>query len=324
MTRLPLSVVVVNFNGYADTVACLESLLAADPGPAQVVVVDNASADGSASTLSRWIGSAGNSAAVRVALLAAETNRGFAAACNLGISTLETGDGIQHFLLLNNDATVRSDFFAELSRALEAEPDAALVGPTIYDARSRGHVWYAGGVFLPLRALVAHRYHVPQREVAVPTEFVSGCAMLVSRRARAVLGPLPECYFMYLEDAEYSHRALAAGLRVVYAPGAVAYHAVGASVARSVRLPQLAYWVTRSRGLFVRRNLQGWRRRCALLYLIVTKPGRALVETLAGAPALGWAILHGTIAGLLSKDGDLNTRQAGAVQGAEDGVVAHQ
>jgi hypothetical protein len=324
MTRLPIGVVVVNWNGYSDTVACLESLLASDPGPAQVIVVDNGSRDGSADRLRRWIESAARASAPHLTILASETNRGFAGANNLGVAALVADRGIGHFLLLNNDATVQADFFAEISRALAAVPDAAIVGATIYESGGAQRVWYAGGAFVPLRALAAHRRDVPRERTPIATEFVTGCAMLVSRRAWVVLGPLPECYFMYLEDAEYSHRARAAAMHVVYAPRAVVYHAVGAAVGRQVPQPQLAYWITRSRGLFVRRNLRGWRRWGALTYLMLTKPGRALVETLAGRPALGRAILRGTIEGLLSKEGDRRAERARAVQGPDDRVGTGQ
>jgi GT2 family glycosyltransferase len=324
MTRVPIGVVVVNWNGYADTVVCLESLLAAEPGPARIVVVDNASTDGSSAALARWMERAAGTAGPALTYLSSETNRGFAGANNLGIASLGGDRRIEHFLLLNNDATAQADFFAELGRVLTAAPDAAIVGTTIYEAGASGRVWYAGGAFVPLRALAVHLHEVPQDQTAVSTAFVTGCAMLVSRRAWDVLGPLPECYFMYMEDAEYSHRAGAAGLRVLYAPRAVAHHAVGAAVGRAVQPPQLARWVTRSRALFVRRNLRGWRRWGALVYLIVTKPGRALAETLAGRPALGRAILSGTLEGLLSEDGDPQVRQAPTGQRAEHRVGADQ
>ena len=324
MTRLAIGVVVVNWNGCRDTVTCLESLLASEPGPARIVVVDNGSTDDSATTLAGWIEDVSGATVSPLTLLSSGTNRGFAGGANLGIAALLADSRIGHFLLLNNDATVRPDFFAELDRALEAVPDAAIVGATIYESRAGRGVWYAGGSFLPLRALVLHHHEVPHRDTAVLTEFVTGCVMLVSRRALAVLGLLPECYFMYLEDAEYSLRARAAGLPVVYAPRAVAFHAVGAAVERAVQPPQLAYWVARGRGLFVRRNFHGWQRWGALIYLTLTKPGRALVETLAGRAALAWAILRGTAEGLLSKDGELLPQHSRAAEGADDGVVVDQ
>lgn len=304
MTPTGIGVVVLNWNGHRDTVACLESLVAAVPAPSSVVVVDNGSTDDSLEVLRRWESRhAAAGSAPRVSVIASPANRGFSAGNNLGLVRLAADRAIGHFLLLNNDATVDPAFFGEVTRALEAVPDAGIVGPTIYVTGRPGAVWYAGGHFVPLRSLPVHDLTVPSRPAPVPTEFVTGCAMLIARRVWDTLGPLPECYFIYLEDAEYSWRARAAGFAVVYAPRAVAYHAVGATVRRRVARPQVEYWRTRNRALFVRRNLRGWARWGALAYLLVTKPGRALVEVLRGRPALGSAFLRGTAAGLWSKDG---------------------
>jgi len=299
-----IGVVVLNWNGHRDTVACLESLVAAAPAPPSVVVVDNGSTDDSLDVLRRWEARhVASGAAPRVTVLASPSNRGFSAGTNLGLARLAADPVIAHFLLLNNDATVDSRFFGEVARALEAVPDAGIIGPTIYVTGRPGEVWYAGGHFVRLRSLAIHELTVPERAAPVPTEFVTGCAMIISRRAWETLGPLPECYFIYLEDAEYSWRAHAAGLPVLYAPRAIVHHAVGGTVRRQWADPRVAYVQTRNRALFVRRNFRGWARWGALAYLVVTKPGRALLEALRGRPALGWAFLRGAADGLLSKDG---------------------
>lgn len=294
LSRTGIGVVVINWNGLTDTLACLESLIAAAPVPARIVVVDNGSTDGSLNALRDWQGDES-----AVTILASSTNRGFSGANNLGVEHLCADPAIGHVLLLNNDATVDPGFFREMARALEAAPDAAIVGATIYVTARPGEVWYAGGRFLPLRSLVRHGQTVPREGTPVPTEFVTGCAMLISRRAWETLGPLPECYFIYFEDAEYSWRAHAAGLPVLYAPRAVVHHAVGGAVRRQWADPRRVYVETRNRGLFVRRNFRGWMRWGALAYLVVTKPGRALVETLRGRPAVGWAFFRGMLEGLM-------------------------
>ena len=314
---LSVGVVVVNWNGLADTTACLESLAAAAPGPARVVLVDNGSTDGSLEAIERWRAAR----ALPLSIRAAGSNRGFSAANNLGVADLAADPAITHFLLLNNDATVNRGFFGDLARAVAAAPDAGILGPTIYVTGQPGEVWYAGGHFVPLRAVVVHDRIVPRADAPLATEFVTGCAMVISRRAWTTLGPLPECYFIYLEDAEYSWRARQAGLSVLYVPRAVAYHAVGAAVRRRVPRPQVEYWHTRHRALFVRRNLHGWRRWGALAYLVLTKPARALLHLLRGRPALAWAALRGTAQGLLSKEGERVVRQGPAVQRPSDGVL---
>lgn len=321
MPPLAIGVVIVNWNGQRDTIACLESLSAASPGPARVVVVDNASTDGSVEALTRW---ARLRPEPRPTVLRAETNRGFAGGNNLGLAHLAEDRTITHFLLLNNDAAVDPAFFAEVAAALAHAPDAALLGATVYEGTTRDRVWYAGGRLPRARALTTHGALVPESTVVTPTEFVTGCAMLISREAWEALGPLPECYFMYFEDTEYSLRARAAGLPVVYAPRAVVQHACGGTVRRLVPRPQNEYWFSRARGVFVRRNLRGWVRWGALAYLTLARPARAALHLLRGRPGLAWAVLRGTVAGLLAIDGQAHSADARAGQREGDGVVVHK
>ncbi|MEX2156140.1 MAG: glycosyltransferase family 2 protein [Gemmatimonadales bacterium] len=289
-----IGVAIVNWNRPTETIACLESLRAAVPGPARVVVVDNGSSDGSAETLHRWAAGLAENAPD---ILRSNTNRGFAAGINQAVSRLAGDRPLTHFLLLNNDATVDPGCFAECAAALGRAPDVGILGATIYEGARRERVWYAGGRLPRLRALATHDTTIPRDGAVVPTEFVTGCAMLVSRRAWETLGPLPECYFMYFEDAEYSLRARAAGFPVLYAPRAVIHHAVGAAVRDAVRRPDTEYQFTRARVLFVRRNARGWRRMVALGYVAVTRVARAVGAALTGRPALAGALLRGVVDG---------------------------
>ena len=126
-----IGVPVFNWNGRDDTLACLESLLAADPRPACVVVVDNASSDGSAGAISDWIRSHGASG---FGLVAAGSNLGFAAGCNLALDRLGAVPDLRHFFLLNNDATADPHCFAELELALSGAPATGILGVTILEA----------------------------------------------------------------------------------------------------------------------------------------------------------------------------------------------
>jgi GT2 family glycosyltransferase len=321
MTNAPPSpaVIVLNWNGHQDTLDCLESLAKTDPRPAMVVVVDNASTDDSLTRIGNWAKSRslphqtirvrgddahpGPSADLPwLIVLACDANRGFAGGNNVGLRYLLRMPSCRHILLLNNDATVAPDFFAHLARALHEVPEAGLVTGTIFEAGQPNRVWYAGGRFLPHRALVAHNLEVPPGNDLLETDFVTGCAMLISRRALDEVGLLAECYFpVYVEDAEYSYRVKQAGLPVVYAPLARAYHKVGSTVGRACPTPRVVLWKNRHRLFFVRRNLRGATRVAALLYMAITKPGRALLETISGRPRIGWATLRGTFAGFFGR-----------------------
>lgn len=312
-----IGVVLINWNGTPDTIDCLESIRAASPQPALVVVVENASTDDSLDRLRRWYAEhavptaeieegAPLHADARDAwllILRLSKHRGFSGGNNAGVRLLLDIAELSHFLLLNNDTFVAPDYFGELQHALAAAPDAGLLCGTIYEHPQRDRVWYAGGHAVPWRALVLHDYVVPGDSEPRPTEFVTGCALLISRRTVAEIGLLPEeVYFpIYVEDAEYSARAAAAGLPVLYAPRAVVYHKMSATTGGPDQAPRAAYMYARHRVFYVRRNLRGVRRATALLYLVMTKPARAALEVLRGRAALGSAILRGTVSGMFSR-----------------------
>lgn len=300
-------VVIVNWNNAHDTIPCLESLLAAEPRPQHAVVVDNGSTDASIETIKRWgrdheVDTA-NGERPWLIVIEAGRNRGFAGGNNLGIVMLEKQTNVSHVMLLNNDATAAPDFFSEISAALQNAPDAGLITGTILEDPDRDRVWFAGGTELPMRALYKHRREVPQSDAPVPTDFVTGCAMVISRPVLERIGHLAECYFpLYWEDGEYSFRARNAGFPVLYAPRATVYHKVGATVGAADVSPVVAYCQNRLRVFYVRRNYRGWMKAAALGYLALTKPGRAVIEAARGRPRIGWEILRGTLSGFVSAD----------------------
>ncbi|MBA2707239.1 MAG: glycosyltransferase family 2 protein [Gemmatimonadaceae bacterium] len=305
MTVKPtFGVVVLNWNGALDTIACLESLGDTVPGPARIVVVDNGSVDDSVAEIRRWSENEGLTSRTpwsSLVIIDAGSNRGFAAGNNLGIRHLQEHREISHVMLLNNDATVSPGFFGEISRALEQVPDAGLITGTIREDPAREKVWYAGAVEYPLRALVKHKLEIPVSMRPVATDFVTGCAMVISRPLLDRIGLLAECYFpLYWEDGEYSFRARRSGFPVVYAPAATAYHKVGATVGPANQSAFVAHCQNRLRVFYVRRNYRGWTRAVALGYLAFTKPGRAVIEAAKGRPRIGWAILSGTLSGFIS------------------------
>ena len=295
-----IGVVIVNWKCAADTIECLESLRLASHGPARTIVVDNASPDDSVARITNWA----RERNFPIEILIAPSNLGFAGGNNMGLTTLELDPRVSHFLLLNNDATVATDFFDEIERALAAAPNTGLLTGTIYRSAERQKVWYAGGREIRSRALIEHLEVVPSDSRPVPTDFVSGCVMLISRATLAAIGRLADCYFPgYMEDAEYSLRAREAGFPVLYAPRARAFHKIGATAGPASSSPFITRAQVRHRVLYVRRNFRGFQRVVALAYLAITKPGKALAETLAGRPMMGAAVFKGALEGFVQKVG---------------------
>ena len=316
-------VVVVNWNTPADTIDCLDSLLAAENHPRSVVVVDNASTDGSVAKIEAWARERGVSARIAadgaeqswdvgdewLLIIDSRTLRGFSANNNLGLRYFRDRTPTSHVLLLNNDATVAEDFFVELSAAVASRPRGGLFTGTIYHDPERTRIWYAGGDVNALRALVTHRTTPPASARPVETPFVCGCAMLISREVMESIGLLPECFDpIYCEDADFSLRAAAAGFPLVYAPAAHVYHKVGGTVGDTRMSPRTTFSTNRNRAFLIRRNYRGWRRAAGLGYLLATKPARALVDTIRGRPKIGLATFRGMVAGVFGRDAHRRTR----------------
>jgi GT2 family glycosyltransferase len=295
--------VILNWNNAADTIECLDALSACDPLPDKVAVVDNGSVDDSLQRIHGWLPrNAARIPSQWLTVLEAGSNLGFAGGSNVGIRFLLAGRDVTHIMLLNNDATVEEQFFAEMADVIRDVPDAGVIGPTIREDEDRSRVWYAGGIEYPYRALVQHGVDVPASSEPRDTDFVTGCAMMISRDVLERTGALAECYYpAYFEDGDLCHRALDAGYRVVYAPRPVVYHKVGSTVrAANLALP-LTYHKNRLRVIYARRNYHGATKAIALGYLAITKPVRAIVETLKGRPKYGWAVLRGAAAGFLAR-----------------------
>jgi GT2 family glycosyltransferase len=222
-----LAVVVLNWNGLEDTRALLPTLERCRV-PAgwrvRVLVVDNGSSDGSAEALAREF------PAVEVVALPA--NRRFAGGCNAGLERALAG-GADAVMLLNNDTEAEPGLFEHLLLALEQDPSAGAAAPLICFREPLDSIWYAGGRCVPALGLAAHRglrrRDEGQYRAIEPTGYLTGCCLLATRAAWTKVGPLDEGYFIYAEDADWSLRARAAGLRLLFVPTARLWHKVSAS-----------------------------------------------------------------------------------------------
>ncbi len=253
-----LSIVIVTYNSREDVDRCLQSILRHRPAvDHEIVVVDNASHDGTAASVrQRW-------PAVRV--LDAGGNIGFAAANNIGIrATL--GELV---LLLNPDTLVPAGALDTLVAALDARPDAAIAGPRLVDADGRAELSF-GRMISPLAELrqkllvLGHARRLPgisgyverATRVAHVVDWVSGACLLVRRADADAVGLLDERYFMYTEDVDFCAAIRARGRRVLFTPAAQITHLRGRSAASAPRATNAAY--RRSQLAFYGKHHPGW------------------------------------------------------------------
>jgi GT2 family glycosyltransferase len=224
-----LSIIIVSFNARADLVRCLESLHEAPPARAhEVIVVDNASTDGSADAARQWAG---------VRVIETGANLGFSRANNAGIRA-SSGTNI---LLLNSDTIVPPHALDALLSALDAHPDVAVVGPR------RAELSF-GKMVGPLNQI--RQQQIARDDVESYTrleqypDWVTGACLLVRRADADAVGLLDERYFMYLEDVDFCAAIRARGRRILFAPGVEITHLKGRSAPS-----RAANWQNYHRGL---------------------------------------------------------------------------
>lgn len=223
--RSPLvHIILVNWNGREDTLACLRSLAGIDYTDFRTVLVDNASSDGTVEAVRKEFPS--------ITVIENDKNEMFARANNQGID-LALGEGAEYILLLNNDTEVDPAFLSRLVEASSNDPDTGLVGSKIYFHDSPGLLWYAGGIIDLWKGRIAHRgireYDRGQYDIREETGYVTACCVLARRECVERIGGLDDGYYMYAEDADWSHRARLAGFKILYEPRSVITHKVSSS-----------------------------------------------------------------------------------------------
>lgn len=244
-----LSIVIVNWNTVGLLADCLASLPAACGGLAhEVLVVDNASRDGSAAMVRDRFPA--------VALLEGGGNLGFSRGNNLAFPRCRGA----FVLLLNPDTVCPPGALAKLVAFARGKRALGAAGPLLTDAAGRPtitwgwfphprHHWLGfldparrlGGAFWGARVV-----HVPRRdEPSRVVDYVAGACLLMTGEALATVGPLDERFFMYFEETDWCRRARAAGLEVWYCADAEVVHLEGQSAATvsdfSLRQFQLSY-----------------------------------------------------------------------------------
>lgn len=256
-----VSIILVNYNGYQDTIECIESLSANSYSNYGIVVVDNQSTDNSVIALRRMQNK------YRFSLVEAQKNDGFSAGNNLGIK-YSVEHGFDCFLLLNNDTIVDKEFLKRLVEQYTRFGERCALTGTIFYAKEPNKVWYAGGRFNSYTARTTH-YHMDKqidvsKEKVTAVSFISGCELFFSKSVLDIVGYMNEGYFLYSEDVDYSIKLQNNSIPMYYVPQSIIYHKVSSSTSKISDLAQ--YYSIRNRRILVYENLRGIKIFTALLF----------------------------------------------------------
>ena len=252
-----LSIITINYNGLKDTCALIESIPFNDK--MEVIVVDNASDNQEADQIS--------SRFPHVKVIKSDKNLGFAGGNNLGIKA-STGKFI---FLINNDTYFEDFNVRALIDRLNASSDIGIVCPKIRFAWSPKPIQFAG--YTPLSNITIRNQAIGfgeedhgQYETAHPTPYAHGAAMLIKREAIDKVGLMPECYFLYYEELDWSMMFTRAGYQIWYDPKCTVYHKE--SQATGQHSPLRTYYITRNRLLLIKRNYHGMTKWLSYIYII--------------------------------------------------------
>ena len=279
-----LSIITINYNGLTDTCALIETIPFNDD--LEVIVVDNASQNQEADIISKRF--------PQVKVIKSDKNLGFAGGNNLGIKTAQG----KYLFFINND-TIFKDFNVQsLIDRLESSPAIGVVCPKIRFAWGNNPIQFTG--YTPLSKITVRNQSIGfseedkgQYDAPHPTPYAHGAAMLIKREAIEKTGLMPECFFLYYEELDWSMMFTRAGYQIWYEPKCTIYHKESQSTGQNS--PLRTYYIVRNRLLLVKRNWKGCTKYLTYMYLI----GAVGVRDILKFAIVGkWDLLKATINGL--------------------------
>lgn len=287
-----VSIITVNYNGAAVTCDMLESLRFVTWPNVEVIVVDNASVENCDVIKEKY---------PEVKLIKSKSNLGFAGGNNLGIKEA-TGD---YILMLNNDTIVSQGFIEPMLNTFAKHPDAGIVSPKIVFYYSENLVQYAGTNKISTLTCRGETVGYMKKndgsfDYEAKTDLSHGACMMISREALDKVGLLDETYFMFYEEYDYCERIKKGGLKIYYNGFSSILHKQSVTVGK--QSPLKAYYMSRNRIYFSRKNFSGVNKVISILYTsFIALPKNTIKELLTGHVENSVAIVRGSLWNLSHK-----------------------
>ena len=278
-----LSIITINYNGLKDTCELIDSF--PFNNEMEVIVVDNASKQDEASIILKKY--------THIKVIRSRQNLGFAGGNNLGIKEAKG----KYILLINNDTFFKEFNIDALIERLESSERIGLVCPKLRFAWRNNPIQFAG--YTPLSPITVRNQAIGfgeedhgQYDTPHKTPYAHGAAMLIKRDAIDRVGLMPECFFLYYEELDWSMMFTRAGYEIWYDPACTVYHKESQTTGQNS--PLRTYYITRNRLLLVKRNYKGINKYLSYIYLIGIVATRDIIKyTLKGRFDLVKAVCRG-------------------------------
>ena len=255
-----LSIITINYNGLKDTCELIDTL-PLNNETIEVIVVDNASTQDEATEIEKRY--------QQVKVIKSDENLGFAGGNNLGIQAAHG----KYLFFLNNDTLLpQPSSLSLLINRLASSDQIGMVCPKIKFSWGDHRIQYAG--YTPLSKITLRNKSIGfgeqdngQYDTPHPTPYAHGAAMMVKREIIEKVGMMPECYFLYYEELDWSMMIRRAGYEIWYEPACTFFHKESQTTGQMS--PLKTYFITRNRLLFARRNAQKYTKYLTYVYLII-------------------------------------------------------
>jgi len=289
MDTVLLSIITINYNGLIDTCELIGTLPLEDKS-IEVIVVDNASAQDEATIIEERY--------PQVKIIRSKKNLGFAGGNNLGIKAAQG----KYLFFLNNDTLLKPQTanLRSLITRLESSNKIGMVCPKIRFTWGNQLIQFAG--YTPLSPITMRNQAIGcgdtdygQYDRAHTTPYAHGAAMMVKREVIEKAGLMPECYFLYYEELDWSMMIRRAGYDIWFEPACTVFHKESQTTGQNS--PLRTYYITRNRLLFAQRNQQGMARYITYLYLIGLVAFRDMLKYTFQCR---WDLVRATIRGVVS------------------------
>ncbi|OOQ56707.1 glycosyltransferase family 2 protein [Mucilaginibacter pedocola] len=268
-----VSIITVNYNTAAVTAELLKSLGHITYPNVEVIVVDNASTEDASYLADDF---------PHIKLIKNTVNEGFAGGNNRGIEAA----GGEILFLLNNDTEVIPGFIEPVADLFSFHHKIGIVSPKIRYFHSPNIIQYAGGE--AINSFTARGKFIGsgeedrgQHDTPQQTHLAHGAAMAIHRRVIDEVGLLPEMFFLYYEELDYTEHVQRAGFTVWYEPRSLVLHKESMSVGKLSNLK--IYYQNRNRLLFIRRNVFGFKGFISkVFFLTISVPAGLIRQLLLG------------------------------------------
>lgn len=294
-----VAIIILNWNGWQDTIECLESVFQNNYPNYNIIVVDNDSEDDSVQKINHYCNGkikvkspffnydpSNKPVAILetrpeddiqknvgkpfppLILIRNDENEGFAEGNNIGMKFALDNLNSDYILLLNNDTVVDKEFLVEMLKVSESDEKIGIAGPKIYYYDKPNRIWFAKGKisWKFCRGLNTGHNEIDtrQHDQVAEVEYASGCAFLIKKEVTEEIGLLDKKFFLYFEEIDWTLRASEIGYRSVFVPGGRIWHKVsksGGGISGKVGL----YYITRNRWLLMKR----WAKKTDFMFFIL-------------------------------------------------------